>query len=187
MNCVALPDWLSAFAAIVALILSCVSISLTRKSIEAATRPELVPYVERLNIYDTSYYLVLKNFGASSAKILKFKSSVELSTFTHEGISDVFNKLEGTTFPSGYRIVAVLDKNKVQEFTNKKIENKEAPSFEIQIEYQNSRSKRYQETISINFGVIVNVPQIRFESTVEKPDLQNSLANGVLEFEERLL
>ena len=54
----------SAVVAIVALFFSGISIYLTKKSIESANRPDIIPYVATLEIHETAYYFVLKNFGA---------------------------------------------------------------------------------------------------------------------------
>ena len=52
----------SAIVAIIALIFSAFSIYLTKKSIEAANRPNIVAYVDVLEIHGTAYYFIIKNY-----------------------------------------------------------------------------------------------------------------------------
>lgn len=177
----------SAVVAIVALFFSGISIYLTKKSIESANRPDIIPYVATLEIHETAYYFVLKNFGASSTKLLKFSTDFDWSTITLDGVPDVFTKVEGVVFPPGYKMIARLDETKVKTFIATSYHNHKEPEIEIKLKYRGSRFRAYRETISVHFGAFVSTPCVRVMPDENTFDAKAYLVNGLIEFEERLL
>ena len=72
----AIANALMAIAAILGLGFTAYSVYQASKNIESATRPVITPYIELVNSDPGAYYFIIKNFGASSARITGFKTEL---------------------------------------------------------------------------------------------------------------
>lgn len=177
----------SAIVAVIALIFSAFSIYLTKKSIEAANRPNIVAYVDVLEIHGTAYYFIIKNFGASSTKLLKFSTDFDWSRITLDGVPDIFTKIEGVIFPPGYRMIARLDEENVKRFIATSYSQNKEPEIKIELKYKGARFFPYHETITVHFGAFVSTPCVRAISDDNSFNAETYLVNAFIELEERLL
>ena len=70
------------------------------KMIQNSTRPYVVAFAQVTNFQEPTFYLVLKNFGASGATIESFESSIELNKVSFREELTPFNHIEGTSLLS---------------------------------------------------------------------------------------
>lgn len=82
----AIANALMAIAAILGLGFTAYSVYQASKNIESATRPVITPYIELVNSDPGAYYFIIKNFGASSARITGFKTELR-------GFDDINNDM----------------------------------------------------------------------------------------------
>lgn len=119
-----------------AIIISVLTLKQNSKMIEESTRPYITIFPKTTNFTSIIPYLIIKNFGQSSGKIISFNCNQNLSNFaTYEP----FKNLVGTTLTPGQSLSTAFLKGNI---CNELLE------FTITYKYGN---KTYVETISIDF------------------------------------
>ncbi len=88
-----------------------------RKMIEASTRPYLGIYTASSNIGKNRIYLILKNYGQSSARIEELSADIDLTELSRlPGTYIPFSGLSGSTIMPGQSFRTIIDyKNIVNE------------------------------------------------------------------------
>ena len=114
--------------------------------IQNSTRPYIVAYAQITNFQEPTFYLVLKNFGASGATIETFESSIELNQVSFREEMTPFNHIEGTFLAPGQTITSSL--------YSKKFKEKEIREFTVKLEY-NDGLKSYEQVCPINYKAYI--------------------------------
>lgn len=142
-------DWIQVVAILVSLAVSIVSILQTRKSIKNteksikdANRPYLSIYFETIDTIDFGKYIVLKNFGKTSAKILDI--TVDGSPKSH-GMDIDFSSMIGATISPGQKFSSVL-------------ENDFSENLFYSIVYQESDGEVHNDSFSIKTDMNASLP-----------------------------
>ncbi len=101
----------SLLTSIIAIIISLKTLRQNSKMIEDSSRPYIGIYGGSTFVSTPNYYLILKNFGNSSATIKKFSSNIDLSKFNTHNFDDrkPFQNIEGSTIMPGQSFHAVID------------------------------------------------------------------------------
>jgi len=83
-----ISDWIQVIAIIVTLLVATVSfiqtqrsLKMSQRTIEEASRPYISIYIESIDTIHFEKYIVIKNFGATSAKITELSFDVDLENF----------------------------------------------------------------------------------------------------------
>lgn len=137
-----------------------VTIRQNSKMIEASTRPNVVIYGTYTDVQNPNYYLIIKNFGSSSALITDFQYSDNLKDYT---LADGFiplSDVKGFCLAPNQSIMSNIDPLKIEPNMN---------SFEFDITYKSS-THRYTDHFSINPGT--DVPNIRLRASTENKELK---------------
>lgn len=129
---------ISLLTSIVAIIISVLTLKQNNKMIEESSRPVIAIYSKH---FQGLLYVVIKNFGASPAKIRKLTCSHSFSneeTATNES-GDVFNKVQNSLLAPGSSILCPLIGSKLK-----------ADTLYFSIEYS-SETKTYKEQFSLHW------------------------------------
>lgn len=132
---------LSFVLAVVSVITVIITLRQNNKMIENSTRPYITIYGQKVNFGYTKYFLIIKNFGSSSAVITKFSSEIDLSEYTLVNSSNPFEHIVGTNLAPQQSIICDLE--------IKKLKISQIKSFPFEIEYKGV--KKYSEKIVVNF------------------------------------
>lgn len=144
-----ISDWINVALCLLSFILAVISvltviITLRQNQymIENSTRPYVTIYSAVTAFDATLVYLVLRNYGQSSALITKFSSNVDFSRLTFmEGFPIPFEHIVGRTIAPNQAIHALINHIPLKEMS-------EPLSFTIRY---SSLGKVYEEQTSINF------------------------------------
>ncbi|HFJ9474194.1 TPA: hypothetical protein ACGW68_001126 [Bacillus cereus] len=129
---------------IVAIIISVISLKVTRSSIEEANRPYVVVYREYIQVLSNIHeYVVIKNFGKSGA-------TIDSITFEPTYLDDmrgkeIFKNTRDTFIAPGQSISTVVSINPFAGERNDKIK--------ATIKYHTDK-KEYQEIIALSEGIL---------------------------------
>jgi len=131
---------LSAVISGASLVIIVLTIRQNSKMIEESTRPNIVMYCTTTNFQDPQQYLVLKNFGKSSASITAFSANIDLSQYNLGSEYRIpFKNIVGATIAPEQLIISAIDAKKISE---------DSKYLEIKIDYS-GKLKKYSETFSI--------------------------------------
>lgn len=160
---------------IIAIVISVIAIKQSSKSLEEATRPYISAYVSSTQFGQPIAYIVLKNFGNTSAVISDFKCNVDLSKHTYNPNAIPFDKINGLSLSPRQKIIYPI---------NLRDENKELLE-KIKISYTYSDSnKKYSEDITLNISEYCN--SINLRSYEEKTPMR-SIAYSIQDIAEKML
>lgn len=130
----------SLITSIVAIVISLKALRQNSEMIEESTRPYLSMYISHIFCTDCIDYLVLKNFGNSSAIIKQFECNADLSIGTYDVGRTPFEHIVGQTICPGQSLNVPLRIHKICSQTH---------SLSFLIEYSSGR-KLYKDNIGIN-------------------------------------
>ena len=142
-------SFILSFVSIITVILT---IKQNSKMIEIMIRPYISIYAELTNFKSQTFYLIIKNSGQSSAKIISFKSEKNLEKYSYIQEKSIFNHIEGTVLVPGQKIMTVLNLDKIK--------NDDIEEFSFEIEYE-SEGIKYSEKYRINYLIYRNIVQKR--------------------------
>lgn len=130
---------LSFILAAVSVITVVITIKQNSKMIEASTRPYIGIYNASFHVRNvSSYFIIIKNFGQSSAFIEEFSSDINLSEISLQPSQQIpFNGLQGTEIMPGQSFKTAIDYNKAVSLSD---------TIQFKIKYSSS-SKEYCETM----------------------------------------
>lgn len=92
------------------------------KMLEASSRPVISIYAQSIELDTSSLYLVVKNFGNSTAYLTKFVSDFDFSGCYFDLPGDYLEQLSSCTIAPGQSRVCLLDSNKVKDKVHFSIE-----------------------------------------------------------------
>lgn len=150
-----ISDWINLSLSVASFLLALVSVITVvltlrqnNKMIENSSRAYITVYGAITNFQNPLYYLILKNFGSSSAKITKFKPNFDLSLLVDKGKPTPFLHIVGTNIaPSQSFAASIIYKNL----------SKELKIISFEIEYI-SNNKTYNEVATINLEAYGELP-----------------------------
>ncbi len=133
---------LSFILAVLSVVFVVLTIRQNNRMIRNSTRPYVVAYAQVTKFQGTRFYLVIRNYGKSSAIIDKMDSSIDLKEVSYNSNRIPFSNMEGTLIAPGQSMSCALDDLKIGE--------QGIGEFEIALEYHDSINK-YKEVHPINF------------------------------------
>lgn len=142
---------LSFVLAAISVVTVVITLRQNHKMIESSTRPYLTVYYSNTYFDTMHHYLILKNFGASSATIANFTSDCDTSDFALDADRKPFVALSGVSLAPGQKITYIID--------GKKFSTLESITFTIK--YHSDSKHLYCETIEILPKYLHNVCTLR--------------------------
>lgn len=131
---------LSFILAAISVVTVVITLRQNHKMIENSTRPYVAIYSRVTNFQEPFYYLVLKNFGQSKAKITGFTCNVNLKEFSKNLNYVPFQHIISTEIMPHQSFVCALDRLKLCGHVN---------TLSFNISYI-SGTKKYSENFCIN-------------------------------------
>jgi len=147
------------FIGIVSIIISVVTLKQNSKMIEESTRPNITIYADSIYIITNHLYLIIKNFGKSTGKIISFTCNYDLREYVHFKDTIPFSDLNGFSLVSQQKIYAAFDVGKMLEDC--------ISNLTFIIEYE-SELKVYSEKIDIDISTYANLEHLRIADCKEE-------------------
>lgn len=167
-NSFSISDWLEFFGilaslitSIIAILISILTLRQNSKMIKESTRPYIIICGKTINCQEPSFYLVLKNYGASGAIITKFNCNYNLANFSISSSLTPFEHICGTFIAPNQSMITNLNKNTL--FSEERI-------LKFDIEYKQN-NKKYTDHFEIVLNAYKDLIQTR-ASTKDK-ELRN--------------
>lgn len=137
---------------ILAIIISVVSLRQNSKMIEESSRPYISAYISSTQFGTPIMYIVLKNFGNTSATISDFESDVNLSEYTYNLNAVPFSKINGLTLSPHQKIAYPIRPRNDSNIRLDKIN--------ISFKYSDTH-KTYKESFHLNVSEYYNSIDLR--------------------------
>ena len=104
-------------------------------------------------IQTLQFYLVLKNFGSSSARITSFECDFDLSQISYEEFGTPFSRIVGTELAPGQKIYTAFAPMKFITFMEHWRSQHEQPFLIVfKLSYTSDSGLEYDEEVSINLS-----------------------------------
>lgn len=117
------------------------------KMIEESTRPVISVYSDEINAGDPSFYLIIKNFGKSTAYITKFEYDFDFKgCFKIHNDKDYLKGLNNSVLAPGQSRICMLDYHKIDR------------EVTFTLEYHSDAKKVYTDRFTINLKAGVSMP-----------------------------
>ena len=142
---------LSFILAVSSVIVAMRTLRQNRKMIEESSRPIISIYSQSIALGASSLYLVVKNFGNSTAYLTKFTSDFDFSNCFFGLPKNYIEQLSACTIAPGQSRVCCLDRNKIPD------------NVHFSIEYKSS-TKTYSEEMDVNLLSAVSMPISKTEN-----------------------
>ena len=130
----------SLITSIVAIVISLRTLRQNSKMIEDSSRPYITVYIGDTYFSSVTVYLILKNFGNSSAKITNFSASCDLKAIAYDADRVPFSNIVGTFLCPGESLRFPVDLANAPE---------DLRDINISIEYSSS-GRTYQDATTLN-------------------------------------
>lgn len=156
---------LSFILAVISVVTVVITLRQNYKMIEESTRPYISIYIGSTYFSDTVIYLIIKNFGSSSAVIEEFDSDIDFSICSYDVDHIPFEHIVGTHLCPSESILFPINSYKLSQ---------NAQTINISIKYRASQ-KIYCEKISVNFDAHCDRAHLR-ANTQGKHDQEISFA-----------
>lgn len=144
----------SLITSIVAIAISVKTLKQNSRMIEDSTRPYVSVYIGNTYFSTVNLYLIIKNFGSSSAVINGFETNIDLTPYAYDKNRVPFTNIIGTTLCPGESMQYPI-----------KLEN--APdnlkTLKISLKYQ-SDTHQYNEDICLNLSAHFDAVHVRANS-----------------------
>lgn len=114
MNIESISAAISAAVAVIAVIISVVTLRQNNKMIYEANKPVIEMYIFGIDVHSIHKYLVIKNFGKTSARIKSLSFSKDLDIYNNDL---KLNSLIGTSIAPNQSFVTVYDTNFTDKLT----------------------------------------------------------------------
>lgn len=152
----------SSATAIIAIIISVLSLRQNSKMIENSSRPYIGIYLAHAYVRNVSVYLVVKNFGQSSAKINSFTYDFDLANCNNHNIPnrEPFQNIEDSTLMPGQALRSIINLNKT-------LEQVEQINFHV---VYSSGSHKYEDDIRVN--LVANIGNFTAHNTTKNKELE---------------
>lgn len=141
---------LSFLLAVISLVIVVITLRQNSKMIEESSRPFISIYTQFVNIGDPKFYLVVRNYGKSTAYLTKFTSDADFSKCYVHTTKNYIEQLSSCTIAPGQSRVCALDYDKVA--------SKVADKVHFSIAYK-SLTKTYAEEMDVNMMSAVGMPK----------------------------
>lgn len=132
----------SLITSIVAIVISVKTLKQNSEMIEESTRPYISMYIGTTYFSSTTMYLIMKNYGSSSAIITDFSCTYDLSQLAYDGKSVPFAHIVGSNLCPGESLQFPINARDLPDDVTK---------MDIKITYK-SGSNMYTENTVINFA-----------------------------------
>lgn len=147
----------SLLTSLIAIAISVKTLMQNAKMIEGSTRPYIGIYGAGVYAHNPKYYLVIKNFGQSSAHITAFLSDFDLAQCVYHECPEPFLHIENSTLMPGQSFQSVIDLKKTLQKTN---------SINFHLCYS-SGTHKYEDDILLNLQA-TTTNYVQFSSTKGK-------------------
>ena len=154
-----------------------VVITLKQNSImlENSSRAYVSVYGDVINCGSLYFYIIIKNFGHSSALITSLKCDVDLNKFSYAKNLHPFSRIENATLVPNQSLKCVLD--------HTVLFNAGISSINFEVSYK-SNNKEYQESYCINLDTFADLSYTRYST---KGKELKAISDALHELNERLL
>ena len=140
---------LSFLLAAISVITVVITLRQNHKMIENSTRPYVIVTGQKTNFQEPMFYVVLKNYGTSGAKIIQLSFDIDIAAYSLIPEIEPFGYVKGMFIAPGQIVSSVFDKKK---FNENKID-----TFNATITYSDGIHE-YKETYPISYkGLSHNV------------------------------
>lgn len=148
----------TAFTAIVALVISLIGLLTTWYNIHSSTKPMLKAYLVRINPGRERYFLVIKNFGASTAIIDTIETSMAWSKILNDDKAAPFEFIKNAEFPPGYLVYTDLSSSPLIGSTYNVYASKKPNTVMLTIKYRYGLALKQHSSIStINLSYTIGL------------------------------
>lgn len=154
---------------IIAITISVKTLKQNSKMIEDSTRPYICMYVGTTYFSSLRVYLIIKNYGSSSARITDFSCSYDLSLISLDENRVPFSNIIGSNLCPGETLHFLIDNTKLCADTK---------LLNVQITYKTDQHT-YSETCVINFAAFFDAPYIHKETKNDVKEISFALQNIV--------
>lgn len=165
----------TAIVGIASIIIAVLTLRQNNKMIESSTRPVVKVYLTQTYIQAVHHYLILKNFGASSATITKFEfdCDFDLSKISYEDVGKPFSHIVGTELAPSQSIHTSLAVIQSKLHISEWHKNNEQPlTFTIHVEYLSESGKKYSDKSLINLSYDQGLTYVRPSVNDQQKTLQ---------------
>ncbi len=140
----------SLLTSVIAIIISIVTVRQNTKMLEETNRPVISVYCQSINPGVPMFYLVVKNFGNSSAYMTKFKSNFDFSnSYKYNPSRNYIEDFGKCVIAPGQARICLLDYKKVDT------------PIHFSLEYK-SASKTYREELDVDLKAAVDLPNTKY-------------------------
>lgn len=139
---------LSCILVVISLVTVVLTLRQNSKMIEASSRPIISIYSQIINSGMSSFYLVVKNLGKSTAYLTKFTSDFDFSKCSMHPSKNYIEQLSSCTIAPGQSRICLLDYDKAVD------------NVHFSVEYK-SATKTYSEEMDVNLKSAVGMPNIK--------------------------
>jgi len=165
----------TSITSIIAIIISVFSLRQNSKMIEESSRPYISAYITSTQFGTPILYIVIKNFGNTSATISDFQSNIDLSEYTYNLNAVPFDKINGLTLSPHQKILYPIKSRN----NNSKLLEK----IKISFKYSDSQ-KTYIENIDLNVSEYYNSLNLR-DYNIKEP--LKTLSYSIQDISEKML
>ena len=151
--CLSVSSFLLAFISVLILI---VTIKQNTRMLENETRAYISIYGTITNCQGVGFYLVIKNFGKSSARISSLECDTDLRRFSYVDSRTPFAHMVDTSIAPNQSFICALQQ--VPLF------NSGISSINFQLSYE-SNNKKYSESICVNLQAFTDLIQTNASSS----------------------
>lgn len=166
---------ISAFTSIVAIVISVKTLCQNSKMIEESTRPYITVYTNTTYFGEPTLYLVIKNFGSTSATISNFYCDTNLEEYSYLETIKPFSDINGLNLAPNQKISYPI---KTRNESNELIKN-----IKISFDYSD-KFKVYSENKVINLSEYYNSADLRIYNENEP---FKSVAYSIEDISEKML
>ncbi len=177
-----ISDWINVILCILSFILAVISvitviitIKQNSKMIKNSTRPYIVIYSNSTYFQDVKYYIVLKNFGQTGAKIENFKCNIDLLDYYYLDKRRAFEHIIGTFIAPQQSIIACIDPVKLHK--------NNIDMIEFDITYSDGIN-RFDEKCIINY--LADTDSVQARASTNGKELR-TISYTLQDFVEKLL
>lgn len=159
----------------ISVVILIVTIRQNSRMLENASRAYIAIYSEITYVHAMNFYLIIKNFGQSSAIINSLECDTDLSKFAHIETLVPFSHMENVSIAPNQSFKCALQS--VNLFASK------IPSINFKVTYT-SNNKKYVETFCINLKALTGLVNTKASS---KEDPLKMISNTLQDINKRLL
>ena len=144
---------LSFLLAAISVITVVITLRQNNRMIEESTRPIITIYTDEVNFGSPIFYVIIKNYGKSSAVITDFRYDFDFrNCYRINNGKDYLKNLSNTMLAPGQSRICMLDYQKVNKEVN------------FTIEYKSGSGKTYTEKVKLDLKAGVSMPTTKINT-----------------------